>query len=63
MSFLLSFGLRAPNCVRIRVRFCVRVAVGFRARFLYQVFRVLDLYHTPIPTVCKQSIKNQPLFQ
>jgi hypothetical protein len=27
MSFLLSFGLSAPNCMRIRVRFCVRVGL------------------------------------
>jgi hypothetical protein len=57
MSFLLNFGLSAPNYKRIRVRFCVQVAAGFRAQFLYQVFRVLNLYHTPITTVCKQSIK------
>jgi hypothetical protein len=57
MSFLLSFGLSAPNRMRIRVRFCVRVAVGFSAQFVCQVFRVLNLYHTTITTVCKQSIK------
>jgi hypothetical protein len=62
MSFLLSFGLSAPNCMRIRVRFCVQVAVGLRARFLSQVFRVLNLYHTPITTVCKQSLKKSILF-
>jgi hypothetical protein len=41
--------------MRICVRFCLRVAVGFRAQFLYEVFRVLNLYHTPITIVCKQS--------
>jgi hypothetical protein len=55
--FMLSFGLSAPNRMRICVRFCVRVAVGFRAQFLYQVLRVLNLYHKPITTVGKQSIK------
>jgi hypothetical protein len=47
MSFLLSFGLSAPNRMRIRVQFWEQVAVGFRARFVYKVFRVLNLYHTP----------------
>jgi hypothetical protein len=54
MSFLLSC-FSAPNRMRIHVRFCVQVAVGFRARFLYQVFRGFNLYHTPITTVCKKK--------
>jgi hypothetical protein len=57
MSFLLSFGSSPPNRMRIRVRFCVPVAAGFRARFLYEVFRILNLYDTPITTVCKHIIK------
>jgi hypothetical protein len=32
--------------------FLQMVAVGFRARFAYQVFRVFNLYHTPITTIC-----------
>jgi hypothetical protein len=59
---LLSFGLSVPNRMRIRVRFCVRVAVGFRAQFVFQVFRVLNLYHTPITTICKQSKKKSILI-
>jgi hypothetical protein len=58
MSFLLLFGLSAPIRMRIRVRFCLRVAVGFRAQFVYKVFRVLNLYHTPITTVCKQELNS-----
>jgi hypothetical protein len=57
MSFLLSFGSIAPNRMQIRVRFCVGVGVGFRARFLYEVFRVSNLYDTPIITVCEIIIK------
>jgi hypothetical protein len=51
--------------MRIRVRFCVRVAVGFRARLVYQVSRVLNLYYTPVTpvtTVCKKSTKNEILI-
>jgi hypothetical protein len=56
------FGLGAPICMQIPVRFCLRVAVGFRAQFVYKVFRVLNLYHTPITTVCKQSKKKSILI-
>jgi hypothetical protein len=48
-----EYGISFPMEPSTRVRFCVRIAIQFRAQFAYKGFRVLIILWKPVPTACK----------
>jgi hypothetical protein len=46
-------GLSFAKGPSTRVRFCVRIAIQFRAQFAYKWFRVSRILRTPITSACK----------